>query len=200
MLKEVESYAELVRQGKGENRREEIIKRSGRKIIPSNTPIGLWLENTCKNKNITLTELCKILNLSGSLNLNGRKNAFGLNTLSNILQILPEALDLSGEETEVLSEAVAQTIQQRLEDGHTFQDGPRGRVINKIQEGFVCRTYNGAEASDVLEVSRERVSKLRQKFGLPVLLTEENVETIRIHLEKTREIREKIQKTRYANR
>lgn len=168
-------------------------------IKPLENPMSQWIENFCSKRKISMHEWLRTIGLYPSRG-SGR-GKFGLETLSQILQNTPEAFGLSEEETEGLSEAVVQEIQQRLQKGRRLQSGSTGGSIKKMQEYITCRTYNGSEAATELEISRERVRQLRQELRWESpLLTEDRLDVLKEKLGKTKISREKRQQTILKNR
>lgn len=197
----IEPYSELLVKGRGSNGflagSESALKVSREHMQPAKTLIGSWLEKYCQGKRITLKHLSKLLGLS-TLRSRTRDN-LGLDTLSNILQSAPEALNLSFEEIDSLSEAVAQTIMQKLAAGHQFQRWAISSKLKVERANSTCRTYTGGEAAQELGVTREEVRLLRREFGLSMLLLEEDLERLKNRLKRTRVLREKISNTRKEN-
>lgn len=168
------------------------LKLSGRFMQPSNNPFGKWTEDFCHERAMTIAKFKEMLAISPR---SSRRN-HGRETIELIRQNAKDKLKLSEEQTASLNEAIDKEIQQRTEEGHKFQSGLRGRQLVKGQEKLNYRTYNGKQAGEILEISRERVRRLRNNFNLPVLLTNEHIEMLRGHLEKTKDRREKLQRTR----
>lgn len=170
------------------------LKISKSNIDPSYYPVGQWIENYVVEKGITLRQFFRAFGFSKEQPK--YRDEISLDSLSWLLQNAQQTLDLSEDQIESLSEAVVLTIQQKLKEGHRFQDGPRGRIVNIMQEGLEHKTYNGAEVAKELSVSRERVSKLRKRFKLPLLLTEQQVEELKTYFAQTEDIRKRQQEIR----
>jgi hypothetical protein len=173
------------------------LKTSRRLMRPLNNPIGRWIEDFCNSKNITLRELFTTLGLSKGVASRGQ---LGLGALSLMLERVPKVFGLTEEETEGLSEVVVLEIQNRVQEGRKLANNPGGKIAKKVRDSLGCCTYTGSEAAAELKVSGVTVSNLRKKFNLPILLTAEHVEMLRKHLEPTKVLREKQQKTRTENR
>ncbi len=188
----VEAYANRI-----VKRKELQVKNHRSYMKPSNSPLGKWIEDTCKEKNITLGKLSKMLGSNSHLE---KRFSLSLGSLEHIRQNAKEALELSEEQTDTLNRLIDREIQQRTEEGHRFQNGMNGSQLKKEQKMLSYRTYNGAQAAVELGVTRPTVSSLREKFGLPHLLTEENLRMLKEHLEKSKDIRQKLQRTRMENR
>lgn len=200
MEKLVKIYAEEVGRGRGISwrvRPETRIKIYEAVVKHSDSPLGQWVENFCSTRGITLGQWFRTVGLTAQVSMRGN---LGLENLSRILENTQVAFGLSEEETKNLSETVVLEIQQRLEKGKRFQDSPSGHRIKKMQENLACRSYNGSEAAVELGVTRATVSNLRKEFGLPYLLTEENLKMLKEHLEKKKVSREKFQQSMLKRR
>jgi hypothetical protein len=145
------------------------------------TPIGFWFEEYSIRTGISFRELAQRISLS---NL-GVRGDFGLHSLSTILINSPKALTLSDDETSTLAEAVAQTIEQRISEGHDYSIN-LGVNLRKVQAGLDCPTFNGAQVAEILGISRGYVSQIRNRLGLPLLLTQEHIDQIAKLLVRTK--------------
>lgn len=185
----VEAYANNL----AERDKNSKLKISRILMRPSNAPLSRWIEDFCKERNITINQFSQMLGFNNALG-GKRRNSLGFDSLEQIRQNAKDKLGLSEDQTINLNEVINSEIQQRQEKGHRFQSGLSGgsQVIKKQKE-LSYRTYNGHQAANELGISRESVSKLRRKFNLPLLLIDEHIETLRAHLEKTRTSREKWQ-------
>ena len=167
----------------GQTAGSEAARRRGLKLMKrSGTPIGRWIEGFCRRRRLTIEDFDRTVGITAR----GRsRRHLGLASLSRLLEVGPQAFELTGEQIEELSRAVAQTMDQEIKRGHRFQSSPRGLALKKIQGSVDCKTYNGEEAARELEVSREAVRQHRNKLGLPLLVTFEQLELIRADLKKS---------------
>lgn len=180
----VEPYGRLLEEGKGNRgpiKASEMATKLGQIHIKEKlTPFDSWLEQFCKKRVTPMITLAEYLGCS----LNGIRTTpsqpyLGLVAYSEILQKIPQALNLDEDETGLLAESVAQTIERAFEEGHSFQPGLCGASVKKLQREVVCRTYTGVQAAGELGISRQRVGQLRGKFNLPYLLTEDDINLLR---------------------
>lgn len=124
------------------------------------------------------------------------RDTFGDITFSRILKNAPGAFDLSEEDKEKLSKAIVQTIKQREESGHRFNNHENGKEVRKAQEKLGYVTYNREQAGKKLGVSWYAVRLKLEKLNLPSkLITEEILEILRKEFEKTKAVREKKKET-----
>lgn len=165
------------------------------KFKRSETPVGAWFEEYSIRTSMPLRDLAKRISLS---NL-GVRGKFGLSSLSKILQNAPEALKLSEEETSTLAEAVAQTIEQRIASGHNYSINS-GVNVRKVQAGLDCQTFNGVQAAEILGTNRQHIFTLRQSMGLPILMTQEHIDQLKLKFDSTRVTRERRRKTLTENK
>lgn len=151
------------------------------RIKPKETPFDRWLEQYCRDNNLTLKLLARTLGLSSPNSLRQTRSKVGLETFSEILQTAPQALNLSPQETDILSEAVASTITEQIASGHVYQSYslPTGK-IRSLQAQIPCRTYNLSQAAVELVLTHQRVSQLRNKLNLPYLLTDEHIKMLKV--------------------
>lgn len=177
-----EPYGELLQKGKGNiSAGTEISVRIGLSFIkPGLTPFDAWMEGFCKERRMSLKAIIKGM---GLVSRSIRQTSASLETFSIILQNAPKNLNLTPAETDQLSEAVAQTIEQRLASGYVYSDNPTSKVLT-WQSEIPCRTYTGVQAAKELGLSRERVRQLRGQYSLPYLLTEENLTMLRLRKNK----------------
>lgn len=189
----VEAYAKRLAEKEASRR----LKISRSMMQPSNNPFGEWIENFCQERAMTIVKCTEILEISS--NGPDRRN-YGRETLGLIRQNAKDKLKLSEEQSASLSEAIDNEIQQRTEEGHRFQSGLRGKKLVKEQRKLNYRTYNGAQTAVELGVTRAMVSNLRKEFGLPYFLTEEDLRTLKEHLDKTKGRREKFQQSMMKKR
>lgn len=164
----VEPWRKLVAAG-SESARIAGLKR----LRASETPVGKWLEETCRQRKMTVDALGDTLGIHP-----GDRDLLSLSTLSKLLETPPQALGLSDQEAGALVEAVASTIEGRLAQGHRYQDSV-GAALKKAQQELPCRTFNGQQAADLLKVTRERVRQLRNEFDLPLLLSKKDLKLLR---------------------
>lgn len=189
----LEPYGKLLQEGKGRKggnlADSESTRRQGfKQMLPAKTPFEAWVKRFCQEKKLTLTNMATLLGFNtGGL----RERGFGIQTYSEILQNAQQALGLSEEEVTLLGDTVAQTIEQRIAEGHKFTDSLHGTSLKKIQRELACVTYTGHEAAEKLGITRERVRQLRQKLGLPLLLTEGHIEILRERRGPRRKIQDK---------
>lgn len=169
------------------------ISRSSMRL--SNNPIGEWIENFCQERAMTINKFSAILKIPSS-GTSVRRN-HGRETIELIRQNAKDRLKLSEEQVASLNELIDKEIQRRTEEGHRFQSGlMRGKKLAKEQAMLNYPTYNGQQAGEMLGISREWVRKLRNHFKFPGLFTDEHIQMIRIHLEKSKNLREKIRQAR----
>lgn len=165
-------------------------KRLSRAIHPSSKPVGKWIEDICKERNVSIKQCMKSLGFSSTL----QRNTLSLESLISLVQNAKEALHLSEEETKSLQEAIVQEIQKRSEEGRkTYLESPKTMSTDKNESTTI---YSGPLAARRLGISREWLRKLRKKFNLGAILTDSDIEKLENHLEKTRDIRYKIQEVR----
>lgn len=167
-----------------DNQVEQVLVETGpaSRIHPAETPIGQWFEDFAGTRKISLAKCFARLGMTRA----SRKvrDSFGFDTLMRILHDGPESLNLSTFETERLERAIARTIQDKVEAGHTFQDNAynRGKAIKKTQrslEELHYKTFNGREAAKELGVQTETIYLHRRGHGWPLLLSREQVEVLR---------------------
>lgn len=182
----IDSYGKLLIQGKGQRFN---IKGSERALITgqsrmnkSESPIGQWIEDICKERSITLTQFAEKLNFTQFVI--SHRDQFSIGRISDLLLKAPEIFGLSDDEASNLSEAVEESIEQKTKDGHRFQNTIGHVRLTRLQETVPCKTYNGQEAADKLKVTRETIRVKRKKFGLPILLTAEDLEDIDRDIQK----------------
>ncbi len=149
------------------------------------TAFGRWLERFCRENEVSLRKVGKLL---GSINHLRRqsRDRLSLEAFGEILQNGPEALKLSPVEADSLTEAIVQTIQERISKGHRFTTGLKGTQLRALQRTLICKTYNGQEAADRLGVTREAIRIKRRGLGLPLLLTDDDLNLIKGSLRGTK--------------
>lgn len=189
----VQAYADQL----AEKEKSFSLKMSRKNIRSSKSPVGKWIEDFCSDNDKTIGQLFQML---GFNNQPTSRTSLGWESLERIRQNAKGRLGLSEEQTVILNEVIDKEIQDRKERGHRFQTGMHGAQLKKEQKALNYRTYNSAEAGRELGVTRQTIKELREKFGMQTLLTEENMGTLRGHLEKTKAFREKQQQTRIKNR
>ncbi len=96
------------------------------------------------------------------------------------------AFGTDDEQMESLRAAVAKKIERVIGEGHQFEISFTGDKLKRLQRDVACKTYTAAQAVEELEVTREAIRKKRVKFGLPLLLTEEDLDLIRGDLQKNK--------------
>lgn len=143
-------------------------------------PVASFLEKIVISRKITLKKLRHLLDINPE-----NRRGLGLDSLSILLERAPETLELSDEETEELVESVSREIETRLASGQQFGMRPVGRRLTETQKRLPCRTYNGEQAAQVLGVGKTRVSQIRAKLGLSMLLTDEDLDLIRRSVQRT---------------
>lgn len=187
----VDSWAKLFTEGKGLHGSRPGSYRHLRKT--SETPLGQWIEGFCKDEKITIGEFLK----NSKVGVNpADRDEFGDRNFSLILKNAPVAYGLSEEKKEGLSEAIVQTIKQKKESGHRFNNYENGKEVRTTQERLGYIAYNCKQAGEKLGVSRETVRLKLKKFNLSsLLITEENLEFLRREFDKTKAVREKMQET-----
>ncbi|MBI2327960.1 hypothetical protein HYU92_06610 [Candidatus Curtissbacteria bacterium] len=195
----VEPWRNLLQAGRGRiggvaADSEVAIKRGKSLIKPAETPIGRWLEDYCRQKQISLAILLRILGLNINPYGQNRDN-LSIDSLATLLE-KSERLDLTDEEKEQLADAIAATIEIKSSSGHRFQGGPKGGKIRSMQKTLPYVTYNGVEAAGHLGVSRAAVSVVRGQLDLPLLMTAAQLAMLEGHFAKTKEAREKQKQTR----
>lgn len=120
-------------------------------------------------------------------------NTLSLESLINLLQNAQEGLHLSEEETKSLQESIAQEIQKRSKEGRRiYLESPKTVFI----DGENITIFSGPQAARTLGISREWIRKLRKKFNLGTILTDSDIEMLKNHLEKTKDMRYTIQEAR----
>ena len=170
----LDSWGRLL--AENEKRRIEVKRKSalsnGRSIrAEAETAFDKWLYDFCDKRRIMLGEFFRPIGLEPP-----ERRKLSLRIFSTILKHAVKTHCLDAEEAERLGEAVAGTIQEKLEAGHVFHDRPK---VREAQSKLSCRTYNGAQAAEILGVSRQRVQVLREQHGLPLLLRDSDLEMIR---------------------
>lgn len=170
----VNPYGKLLQEG------TERATRTGQKSIkPGPTPFDEWMESFCRENTISLTSLAVVMGFKRLEAIRPQNRLVGLHTFSDILQTAPQALNLSPQATDRLSEAVASTIEEQIAAGHHYQtDNANGR-IKTWQAQISCKTYTCRQAGRELGITGERVRQLRNKLNLPYLLTEEDLNVLR---------------------
>lgn len=151
--------------------------------LKDKTPFEDWVEELCQTRQISSKAFEQALASrycfrSKSLRFHFR-GPLSLDRYSEILQIAPGALDLSSQQTDSLSEAVAKTIEDLFATGHKFKEGINGRGLAVYSRTLPYKTYNSVEVAGELGISREWVRQLRMRLNLPPLLTEEQLEMLR---------------------
>lgn len=136
-----------------------------------------WVEKYCDNHSLTLIAFARLLGFENYKTIRTYPK-IGLDTFSRVLQNAPKALNLSPEGTEALSEVVATTIEQQIAGGRRYS-GQNNFLARKLQAEFSCRTYTPDQAAKILGITREGARYLRNKFGLPLLLTENHLNMLR---------------------
>ncbi len=144
---------------------------------PAKTPFEAWIKGFCQERQVTMGAVATLVGATSIKEI--ANHDISLQTYSEILQNAPTALDLSEQEVISLGDVVAQTIQQRIETGRNFHDYLGGAAVTRAQSGFACITYNGAQAAEILDLSRERIRQLRVKHNLPLLLNDEHIKILR---------------------
>lgn len=146
---------------------------------PGPSPFDKWVEKYCENNNITFAALAELLGFKHPNGIRIRNHqTIGLDRFSNVLQKALEALNLSVEETDVLAEAVATTIEEQIATDHRYK-GRNHVLARRLQAEVTCTTYTPLQASRILGITRAGVGYLRNKFGLPILLTEAHLEMLK---------------------
>ena len=144
---------------------------------PSEDPFDLWMQEFCKERQITQISLANSLGFVHSIH--GR--TFGLGLYYEILDQAPEILKLNKGQQQVLVEAVAASIEKQMTEGRQFgrSENTGYRSLRKLGK-ITCKTYTKKEAAELLEVSLSTVSNLKRKYCItPQFLTDEDIEKFR---------------------
>ena len=181
----IDIYGNLLENGVLRAGSETAVAR-GRKLMKSRPgAFDQWLEQFVKENKRSFRSIAQVTDLPTAAFRPTQVKYPSLDNFSAILQRFPRDLRLSPEQTDELSEAVAQTIEQALASGHHFTGQP-GLAIKKVQEQIVCRTYNSVQAAEELGTTHQNVYLLRIKYGLPILLTEEHMDFLKNRPKRSR--------------
>ena len=183
----VEPYANLLQ--KAEESRTRTFSEASRRVwklkekLKDKTPFEDWVEEFCRTRQISSKAFEQALASryffrSKLLRFHFR-GPLSLDRYSEILQTASEALNLSSQQTDSLSEAVAKTIEDLLAAGHRFKERMNGRGLAVYSRTLPYKTYNSVEAAEELGISRKWVRQLRMRLNLPPLLTECQLEILR---------------------
>jgi len=193
----IEAYAQEISKRTGANEVWGMgVERRLKMIKSSETLVGRWIEDYCINHRKTFSDFIKLIGMS-SKSSKSQRDKLGLLYMNAILDNV-NMLEPSEEEERRLVDAIEETKKKRLEEGREFREYPTS-LVRTMQKKVGGRTYNGQQAGDNLDISREWVRKLRRKFGYQRLLTDEDLEVLRSHLEQTKQQREKHQESRRKN-
>lgn len=152
------------------------------KAKPSATPIGRWIDEFCRQRIISQRKFFASLGFQAP-----KIKYFGLSVLSQILEEVPQMYNLPQDETERLSEAVAQTIEQKVAEGKKLVAYSYSRTqLSRMQKDSCQELLTGKQAGDEIGVSREAIRLRREKHNWPALLTREQVEILRGEIKKPR--------------
>lgn len=181
----IDPYGELLQEGRAIKGRS-YLPDSNRAVQAGqanrkqrSNPFDKWMEEYCDNHQITLKSLARSLGFQKFSRIRPPYDeGVSLNSFSQVLQNGPQALNLSPEQTATLSEAVAVTIEEQIAAGRRYTDKDNW-AARKLQVEFACRTYTPVQAAKELGVTREYVRQLRNKFSLPLLLTEDHLEMLK---------------------
>lgn len=192
----VELYAQELASQKLKRKNADFwFKKSRIMIHPSDNPLGKWFENQSEKDGDTLSQSSEKFKSPGLLL---KRRRFSLEDLDFISQNGKDAYDLSEDEEVILLETVEKEKEYRREKGHRFQRGLIGMKVIEEQEKLNYPTWNGQQAGAELGITRERVRQLREKFGLPLLLTKVHMKKLKEYLAGTEDIREKCKPKKVA--
>lgn len=176
----VKAYSQLLQKGKGQIGSVAGTERAARigqhHIVPSETPLGKWIETFCKEKRIPLAEFYR--RLLGSFRA---RDEIGLPTMQALTQDAKEVLNLSDAQYDDLLQAIAKTKEEKTQKGHMFKNSI-GSQLKKRQQGLAKKgqiTFTGEQAGQELGFTRAAISLQRQKRRWDHLLTPEQVEILR---------------------
>lgn len=181
----VEPYGQLLQEGKavmGSLAHSEKAILAGQKNIKAGlTPFDSWVEQYCRDHKTSIRNLRRNLSEAiGFVKFDIRHaDTLGIYNYSQVLQKAPEVLNLSEQETDSLSEAVAQTLEAQFAKGRKFRSDTWPRGIILLQKQLTCRTFTSNQAGRELGITGQRVRQLRDKLSLPYLLTEEHIVLLR---------------------
>lgn len=141
--------------------------------------LGQVIDRICDNHRITTAGWSEQIGMSlGRIRHLRPQNLPSIGFLGEFLDNSLDAVDLSDEERQLLTEGVAQLIESRFREGKTPRDyGPS--MYSSLQKKLPHKTYMPVDIAREVGKSRQRIEQLRRKFGIPnVLLTEDNRQTI----------------------
>lgn len=180
----IDPYGQLLQEGKASIGSVPDTKRSIRiglkQIKPGPTPFDEWMESFCRENMLSLKSLAVLMGMKDISPIRHRKSPVSLDTFSVALQTAPQALNLSPEATDSLSEAVSLTIEEQIASSHDYKTNNAAGRIRTWQAQILCKTYNCRQAGRELGRSGEWVRKLRIKLNLPYLLTEADLNVLRV--------------------
>ena len=176
----VSAYANKIMQGKGINgswNEDRLFELSKKRIKTPIDEVGKWIVDFCEERKISLESFFKRIGAARR----GVSTRFTLGTILAILENVQTAFETSDEQMKLLRSAVAKKIERETIEGRRFA-GLRisfaGYGLRRPQQDAACKTYTPVQAAEELHVSRERIRLKRVKFGLPLLLTKEDLDLI----------------------
>ena len=175
------SWSILWQEGKGIKGGSKIARSH---IKLSKTPLGMWIEQYTKDRQISLLDLSEKVGVQLAY-----RDKLGIASMQKVIDRADEVLGLDEMQVAELIEACAQTIEQRVAEGHQFKTNVY--AAKAAQKDLACKTFTPTEAARELVFTREAVRQHRKKLGLPLLITEKQLEILRQSFEETRELRER---------
>jgi len=172
------SWSILWQEGKGIKGGSKIARSH---IKLSKTPLGMWIEQYAKDRQISLLDLSEKVGVQLAY-----RDKLGIASMQKVIDRADEVLGLDEMQVAELIEACAQTIEQKAAEGqHKFNASPY--AAKAAQKGLACKTFTPSEAARELVFTREAVRQHRKKLGLPLLINVEQLEMLRRDFDRASE-------------